>query len=57
MEETKQENQETEEPALSPPVERVTKKVKGPKKVVAGRAGAAARKAKQEELPRAASSS
>ena len=50
MEETKQENQETaEEPAQSPPVERVTEKVKDPKKVVAGRAGAAARKAKQEE--------
>ena len=50
MEETKQENQETaEEPALNPPVERVTEKVKDPKKVVAGRAGAAARKAKQEE--------
>ena len=50
MEETKQENQETaEEPTQSPPVERVTKKVKDPKKVVAGRAGAATRKAKQEE--------
>ena len=50
MEETKQENQETaEEPAQSPPVERVTEKVKDPKKVVAGHAGAAARKAKQEE--------
>ena len=50
MEETKQENQETaEEPAHSPPVERVTEKVKDLKKVVAGRAGAAARKAKQEE--------
>ena len=50
MEETKQENQETaEEPAQSPPVERVTEKVKDPKKVVAGRAGAAARKAKQKE--------
>ena len=50
MEETKQENQETaEEPAQSSPVERVTEKVKDPKKVAAGRAGAAARKAKQEE--------
>ena len=38
-----------EEPAQSPPVERVTEKVKDPKKVAAGRAGAAARKAKQEE--------
>ena len=38
-----------EEPAQSSPVERVTEKVKDPKKVVAGRAGAAARKAKQEE--------
>ena len=51
MAETKQENQETaEEPAQSPPVERVTEKVKDPKKVAAGRAGAAARKAKQERL-------
>ena len=33
----------------SPPVERVTEKVKDPKNVAAGRAGAAARKAKQEE--------
>ena len=50
MKETKQENQETaEEPAQSPPVERVTEKVKDKKKVAAGRAGAAARKAKQEE--------
>ena len=50
MEETKQENQETaEEPAQSPPVERVTEKVKDPKKVAAGRAGAASQKAKQEE--------
>ena len=50
MEETKQENQETaEELAQSPPVERVTEKVKDSKKVVAGRAGAAARKAKQGE--------
>ena len=50
MEETKQENQKTaEEPAQNPPVERVTEKVKDPKKVVAGRAGPAARKAKQEE--------
>ena len=50
MEETKQENQETaEEPAQSPPVERITEKVKDPKKVEARRAGAAARKAKQEE--------
>ena len=38
-----------EEPAQSPPVERVTEKVKDPKKVAAGHAGAAARKAKQEE--------
>ena len=45
MEDTKQENQETAEE----PVERVTEKVKDPKKVVAGRAGAAARKAKQEK--------
>lgn len=54
------ENQETiphgitqvEEPAQSP-VDRVTtpkQKVKDPKKVAAGRAGAAARKAKQEQL-------
>ena len=44
------ENQETaEEPAQSPPVERVTEKVKDLRKVVAGRAGAAARKVKQEE--------
>ena len=60
MAEKKQENQETlqsntqaEEPAQSP-VERVTdprqKKVKDPRKVAAGRAGAAARKAKQERL-------
>ena len=50
MEETKQENQETaEEPAQSPQVERVTEKVEDPKKVAAGRAGAAARKVKQEE--------
>ena len=58
MEETKQENQETaEEPTQSPPVERVTEKVKDPKKVVAGRASAAARKAKQElTTSRAASS-
>ena len=50
MAETKQENQETaEEPAQSP-VERVTEKVKDPKKLAAGRAGAAARKAKQERL-------
>ena len=50
MEETKQKNRETaEEPAQSPPVERVTEQVKDPKKVVARRAGAAARKAKQEE--------
>ena len=50
MEKTKQENQETaEEPAQSPPVEGVTVKVKDPKKVAAGRTGAAARKAKQEE--------
>ena len=50
MEETKQENQETaEEPAQSPPVERVTQKVKDPRKVATGRAGAAARKAKEEE--------
>ena len=49
MEETNQKNQETaEEPTQRPPVERVTEKVKDPKKVVAGRAGAAARKAKQE---------
>ena len=41
MEETKQENQETaEEPAQSPPVEKVTEKVKDPKKV---------RKAKEEK--------
>ena len=38
-----------EEPAQSPPVERVTEKVKDPKKVAAGRACTAARKAKQEE--------
>ena len=50
MEETKQENQDTaEEPVQSPPVKRVTEKVKDPKKVAAGRAGAAARKTKQEE--------
>ena len=50
MEETKQENQETaEEPVQSPPVKRVTKKVQDPKKLAAGRAGAAARKTKQEE--------
>ena len=50
MAEMKQENQETaEEPAQSPPVERVTEKVKDKKKMAAGRAGAAARKAKQEE--------
>ena len=43
MEEMKQENQEmAEEPAQSPPVERVTEKVKDPKKVTAGRVGAAA---------------
>ena len=39
----------------SPPVKRVTEKVKDPKKVAAGCAGAAARKTKQEERPRAAS--
>ena len=50
MKETKQENQETaEEPIQSLPVERVTEKFKDPKKVTAGRAGAAARKAKQQE--------
>ena len=50
MAEMKQENQETvEEPAQSP-VERVTEKIKDPKKVAAGRAGTAARKAKQERL-------
>ena len=50
MAETKQENQETaEEPAQSP-VEGVTEKVKDPNKVAAGRADAAARKAKQERL-------
>ena len=50
MEQTKLENQETaEEPTQSPPVERVTEKVKDKKKVAAGRAGAAARKAKQKE--------
>ena len=50
MEETKQENQETaEEPVQSPPVKRVTEKVRDPKKVAAGRAGAAARKTHQEE--------
>lgn len=32
------------------PLERVTKKVKDPKKVAAGRAGAAAKKAKQEQI-------
>ena len=47
MAEMKQET--AEEPAQSP-VERVTEKVKNPKKVAAGRAGAAARKAKQERL-------
>ena len=51
MAETKQEKQETaEEPAQSPPVGRVTEKVKDPKKVATRRAGAAARKAKQERL-------
>ena len=53
MAETKQEtlqsNTQAEEPAQSP-VERVTEKVKDPKKVAAGRAGAAAWKAKQERL-------
>ena len=50
MEEMKQENQETaEEPVQSPPMKRVTEKVKDPKEVAAGRAGAAARKTKQEE--------
>ena len=50
MAETKQENKEmAEEPAQSP-MERVTEKVKDPKKVAVGRAGAAARKAKQERL-------
>ena len=43
MEETKQENQETaEEPVQSPPVKRVTEKVKDPKKVAAGHCSAAA---------------
>ena len=46
--ETLQSNTQAEEPAQSP-VERVTEKVKDPRKVAAGRAGAAARKAKQEE--------
>ena len=50
MEETNQENPGTaEEPVQSPQVKRVTEKVKDPKKVTAGRAGAAARKTKQEE--------
>ena len=50
MAETKQETYaQAEEPAQSP-VERVTEKVKDPKKVAVGRAGAAARKAKQERL-------
>ena len=50
MEETKQENQETVEmPVQSLPVKRVTEKVKDPKKVAAGRAGAAAGTTKQEE--------
>ena len=50
MEETKQENQEiAKEPAQSAQVETVTEKVKYPKKVVAGRASAVARKPKQEE--------
>ena len=44
------ENQETaEEPAQSPPVKRLTDKVKDPRKVAAGRARAATRKVKQEE--------
>ena len=49
--ETLQSSTQAEEPAQSP-VERVTdprQKVKDPRKVAAGRAGAAARKAKQEE--------
>ena len=49
MAETKQNQETAEEPAQSP-VERVTEKVKDPKKVAAGRASAAARKAKQERL-------
>ena len=49
MEEKKQNQEMAEVPAQSPSVERVTKKVKDPKKVAAGHAGAAARKAKQEE--------
>ena len=50
MAETKQKNQETAEEPTQNPVERVTEKVKDPKKVAGGRAGAAARKANQERL-------
>ncbi|MCU7813518.1 MAG: hypothetical protein KZQ77_20125 [Candidatus Thiodiazotropha sp. (ex Notomyrtea botanica)] len=44
------ENPPPREPAGEPAVERVTAPPKNPKKVAAGRAGAAARKAKQERL-------
>ena len=50
MAEMKQENQETAgEPAQSPPVQRVTEKVKDQKKVAAGHPDSDARKAKHEE--------